>query len=122
MHRGVLKAISYARSVSQDCRALHVKMDDKVTSELKREWASHGVDMPLVVLDAPYRSIMRPVIEYIDQAIVDNPGDLITVIVPEAVPKHWWQRFLHNNVAIGLKVALSSRRNVVVTSVRYLLD
>jgi hypothetical protein len=60
-------------------------------------------------------------LDYIDQTILEDPDTIITVIVPQAVPKHWWQGILHNNAAVSLKVALGARRNVVITNVRYFL-
>ena len=80
-----------------------------------------AIDVPLVILESPYRSLIKPVIEYIDEAIKQEPGTMLTVIVPEAVPKYWWQGLLHNNAAPPLKHALQSRKNVVITNVRYFL-
>ncbi|MDI9635551.1 hypothetical protein QM565_07090 [Geitlerinema splendidum] len=78
--------------------------------------------MPLVILESPYRSIVEPVTEYLDDMVARQPDLYVTVIVPQAVPKYWWQGLLHSNAAIALKVALGSRRNVVVTNVRYFLE
>ena len=65
--------------------------------------------------------LIEPVTDYIDQALEEDPDQMITVIVPQAVPKHWWQGLLHNNAAVALKLALASRKNVVITNVRYFL-
>lgn len=121
VHRGILQAIGYARSTAKDCRALHVTLDAKGTGDLKREWDKHGGDMPLMILESPYRSLIEPVIQYIDQAIEEDPDLMITVMVPQAVPKRWWHGFLHNNIAVALKLALAGRKNVVVTNIRYFL-
>ncbi len=121
MHRGVLQAIAYAQSQTKDVRALHVSLDRASTDHLKQEWAKFGADMPLVILESPYRSLMDPLIEYIDEALAEKPEMMITVIVPQAVPKRWWQGLLHSNAAVALKLALAGRKNVVVTNVRYFL-
>jgi len=121
VHRGVLQAISYATSMAKDVRAVHVTMDPASTQTVKQDWMKFGADLPLVILDSPYRSLLKPITEYIDEAISEDPTAFITVIVPEAVPKRWWQGLLHNNAAIPLKMALKSRKNVVVTNVRYFL-
>lgn len=121
MHKGILHAISYAQSTTKDVRALHVSLDKSLAQQMKADWAAFGVDMPLVILDSPYRSLVQPVIDYIDQTISENPEAMITVIVPQAVPKYPWQALLHTNAAVPLKMALKSRRNVVITNVRYFL-
>lgn len=121
LHRGILKAIAYARAMSNDVRAIHVTLDPNNVSSIKADWNRFGSDIPLVILDTPYRSLVEPLIEYIDQAVAEEPDLVVTVIVPQAVPKYWWQGLLHNNAAVYLKLALASRRNVVVTNVRYFL-
>lgn len=121
-HRGVLKAIGYAKASAKDVRGLHVTLDYDSAARLKKEWATFGVDMPLVILDSPYRSLLEPVLDYIDQMIAEDPDLIVTVIVPQAVPKLWVQGLLHNNAAVGLKLALGTRKNVVITNVRYFLN
>lgn len=122
VHKGILQAIGYAKSTAKDCRALHVTLNPASTGDLKRDWDRHGGDIPLVILESPYRSLVDPVIAYIDQALEEDPNMIITVIVPQAVPKHWWHSFLHNNIAVPLKIALAGRKNVVVTNIRYFLN
>lgn len=121
LHRGILHAVSYAQAMSKDVRALHVTMDPESAKQVKQDWIKYKIDIPLVILESPYRSLVEPVTEYIDQTIEEDPNLMVTVIVPQAVPKRWYQAALHNNVAVPLKLALQSRKNVVVTNVRYFL-
>jgi amino acid transporter len=121
IHRGVLQAIAYAKSMAKDVRAVHVTLDPASVGEVKADWNRFGADIPLVILESPYRSLIEPITEYIDQAIAEEPDSTITVIVPQAVPRRWYHGLLHNNVAVPLKYALGSRKNVVVTNVRYFL-
>lgn len=121
IHKGVLQAIAYAKSLSQDCRAIHISSDPTTLESFKQEWSRFGGDIPLVILESPYRSLVEPLMEYIDEAVGEKPDHLLTVVVPQAVPKFWWQTILHNNSALPIKVALGSRKNVVVTNVRYFL-
>jgi amino acid transporter len=121
LHKGILHAISYAQSTTKDVRALHVTLDKESAEQIKKDWTSFGIDMPLVILESPYRSLVEPVIDYIDQTIAENPDAMITVIVPQAIPKYPWQAILHNNAAVPLKMALKARKNVVITNVRYFL-
>lgn len=121
MHRGILHAISYAKTLATDVRALHVTLDPANTDAIKADWNTYGADIPLVILESPYRSLIDPITDYIDESLAEESDTMITVIVPQAVPKRWWHGLLHNNAAIPLKIALASRKNVVVTNVRYFL-
>jgi amino acid transporter len=121
VHKGILQAISYGQAMAKDIRAVHVTLDKASTTRIKEDWQRFGADIPLVILESPYRSLLQPILDYIDQTILEDPDTIITVIVPQAVPKHWWQGILHNNAAVSLKVALGARRNVVITNVRYFL-
>jgi hypothetical protein len=120
--RGVLQALDYARSIGLDCRALHVNIDPDESPKIMAEWDRFVTDIPLVILESPYRSIVEPVIEYVDEALTEHPDHIVTVIVPEFIPRKLWQRLLHNNLAFQIRSALGRRRNVVITNVRYLLD
>jgi amino acid transporter len=122
MHKGILEAISYSKALAKDCRALHVTLDPKSVGRIKEDWQSFGADIPLVILDSPYRSLVEPICEYVDETLADSPNLMVTVIVPQAVSRRLWTRLLHRNVAISLKIALASRKNVVVTDVRYFVD
>jgi amino acid transporter len=122
IHKGILHSIGYARTLSKDLRAVTTVADVAMANELKQEWQRIAPDISLVILESPYRSIVEPVVEYIDEAVGEDDNHMLTVIVPEAIAKHWWQRILHNNSALPLKMALASRRNVVITNVRYFLD
>lgn len=122
LHKGVLQAIGYAKSMAKDVRAVHVILDSKTIEGVRKDWNRFGSDIPLVILESPYRSLIDPLIEYIDETIAEEPDAIVTVIVPQAVPKRWYQGLLHNNVAVPLKMALSARKNVVITNVRYFLN
>ncbi len=122
VHKGILQALEYVKAFSKDVRALHVVINPDNVDAVKREWDEYVGDLPLVILESPYRSLVEPIIEYIDAAIEERPDRMLTVVVPQAVPKHWWQSILHNNSAEPIRRALAARRNVVITNVRYFLD
>ncbi len=98
---------------------MYVDVDAAATEQLKREWETWGGKVQLVVLSSPYRSVMEPLLEYIEQAERERPGDYVTVILPEFVPARWWQHLLHNQRALLIKGALLFRPNTVVTSVPF---
>lgn len=122
LHKGILQAISYAEASTKDARAVHVTLDQESAARIKEQWNEFGVDMPLVILESTYRSLIEPILEYIDQTLAEDPDQVVTVIVPQAVPKLWFQGILHNNAALSLKAALGARKNVVITNVRYFLS
>lgn len=121
VHRGIVLALDYARSLHSEVRGLHVTLDRKSLAPVKQAWNTHVADVPLVVIESPYRSLINPVLEYLDQMLDQEPGRIVTVIVPEAVATKWHHRFLQENVAQQLKKALGARKNVVVSNVRYFL-
>ncbi len=122
VHRGVLVALEYALLLDLDCRAVHVAINRKALPEVMAQWERYGEGVPLDVLNSPYRSLIQPVLEYVDRLIDENPERLITVIVPEAVASTSVHKLLQENVANQLKQSLGERQMVVVTNVRYFLD
>lgn len=122
IHKGILNAIAYAHSISKDCRAVHISPNPELTERLKKDWNKFAPDIPLVVLESPYRSLVEPLMEYIDEAVGEEQDHMLTVIVPQAVPAKWYHAILHNNSAIPIKLALAGRKNVVVTNVKYFLN
>jgi len=79
------------------------------------------VVIPLVVIPSPYRSGLRPLVEYVESLRMLLPGELVTVVVPEMVPKKWWEHLLHNRTVFYIRTAFLFKPNVVVTTVPFLL-
>jgi amino acid transporter len=119
VQRAVVEALQYARSMSDDVQAVYVNVDPGATDALKRDWSKWGEGVRLVVLDSPYRSLMEPLLEHIEQTQAANPEDYITVILPEFLPARWWHHLLHNQRALLIKGALLFRKHVIVTSVPF---
>ena len=82
-------------------------------------WDVWGGRVKLVVLPSPFRSLIEPLLEYIEQAAAEKTNDYVTVILPEFVPARWWQHLLHNQTSLLIKGALLFRPNIVVTSVPF---
>jgi len=119
IQRAVVKALRYARTLSADVRAVYVEIDPAATAALREQWAEWGQGVELVVLNSPYRSLMEPLLEYIEVAQHADPDGYVTVILPEFVPHRLWQHLLHNQHALLIKGALLFKPNVVVTSVPF---
>lgn len=122
LHRGILPALQYARSLSSDCRAVTIETDHERTALLKSRWEEWAHEIPLIVLNSPYRSLISPIMRYLDAVQVERRNHIITVIVPEFVPAKWWHSLLHGNSGLLLKIALLSRKDVIVANVRYYLQ
>jgi len=111
VHRGVIEAVRYARSLSDRITAVYVETEPGAADRMRSEWERWGLDIPLDVVPSPYRSIIGPLLEYLDgEDTHHNDGQQATVVLPEFVPAHWWQALLHNQTAFLLKLALVYRR------------
>jgi amino acid transporter len=123
VHRGVVRAVQYARTLAGTApvRAVFVETDPARTARLEQKWGTWGQGVPLIVLTSPYRSLIGPFLHYVDSLQNRNPNLVVTVVLPEFMPRRWWQHMLHNQTALVLKGALLFRRNTVVTDVPYLL-
>ena len=119
IQRAVVEALRYAETLSDDVRGVYVDVDPAATEQVQREWGTWGGRTQLIVLPSPYRSVMEPLLEYIEQVENERPDDYVTVILPEFVPARWWQHLLHNQRALLIKGALLFRPNTVVTSVPF---
>jgi amino acid transporter len=123
LHRGTINALKYAQAIAPGhVTAVHISMDPEQTRRIQERWPQWGGDVPLVVLDSPYRSLVRPLITYIDEVERRWDNDLVTVVLPEFVPARWWHNLLHNQTSLLIKGALLFRKNRVVTSVPYRLE
>jgi amino acid transporter len=123
VHRGVVRAVQYARTLAPTAvvRAVYVETDPAHTARLEDKWGKWGLGVPLVVLTSPYRSLLRPLLDYLDQLQSRGGEQMVTIVLPEFLPRHWWQHVLHNQTALLVKGALLFRRNTVVADVPYLL-
>ncbi|MFL5640462.1 MAG: APC family permease [Gemmatimonadaceae bacterium] len=114
-------ALVYASAISDEVVAAYIEVDKRATEKLKADWEEWDIGIPLVVIPSPYRSVLRPLVEYVDNLRLVLPGELVTVVVPEIVPKRWWEHLLHNKTALYIRTAFLFKPNVVVTTVPFLL-
>ncbi len=119
IQRAVVEALDYAKSLSRDVRAVYVNTDPAATESLKTQWDQWGEGVPLVVLESPYRSLIEPLLEYIESVHAGHADDYVTIVLPEFVPARWWHHLFHNQRALLIKGALLFKPNTVVTSVPF---
>jgi amino acid transporter len=119
LHMGVVRALRYAQSLSPNPKAVYVELDPARTLRLEERWAKGGCGVPLVVLSSPYRSVLGPLFDYIERIKSQVPHGVITIVIPEFVPRHWWQHALHNQTAFLVKGAMLFRQGIVVVNVPF---
>ena len=120
IHRGSLKALDYALSLSDDVTAVHISIDQQQRLELEEKWKLWGRGIRLVVIESPYRTFIEPFLEYVNEiGDVLQPGDRVTIVVPQLVPKQWWHNLLHTQTAFWLRFMLLNQRGMVITEVPY---
>jgi len=114
-------ALVYATTICEDVRAVYVGVDAAAAERLRRDWEAWDIGVDLVVLPSPFRSVLRPLVDYVRHLGNSGATDLVTIVVPEIVPHRWWEHLLHNKTALFIRTAFLFRSNVVVTTVPYLL-
>ena len=122
---GITKATSgalvYATTISDEVIAVYIEVDKRDTERMRAEWDAWDIGVPLEVVPSPYRSILKPLVEFVENLRMVTPGQLVTIVVPEIVPKNWWEHLLHNKTALYIRTAFLFRPNVVVTAIPYLV-
>jgi hypothetical protein len=86
---------------------------------LEQRWETWGGGIPLIILESPYRSLVSPLLNYLEEVKSERSNTLVTVVLPEFVPARWWHGLLHNQSGLLLKIVLMFRRDIVTTNLRY---
>ncbi|MDP1792945.1 MAG: amino acid permease [Acidimicrobiales bacterium] len=121
VHRGVAEAVQYARSLRpHHIVALHIADEEVDHEEVARDWQRFGFDIPLEIVDSPYRELTAPVLRYIDRLEARWASDRVTVVIPEfVVGVRSITNVLHGQNGLALKLALLGRPNTAVLSVPF---
>jgi amino acid transporter len=120
VHRGVLEALTYARTYNPDhLLAVSIVTDEEEQAALEQQWDVHGLDVPLEFVHSPYRELAKPILRFLDDLDGRWANDTVTVLIPEFVVTRWWEHIFHNQSALLLKGRLLFRKRTVVTSVPY---
>jgi len=123
VHRGSLAALRYARTLTDDITAVHVSIDDDEAAKVEAKWQHWGDGIRLIVLDSPYRLMVEPLLQYIENVRSKmQPNEILTIVVPQFVPRHWWNNALHTQTAFILRAVLLFKPGIVITDVPYQVD
>lgn len=111
VHRGMIDAVDFARSITNDVTGLYIELEQGKGEEILADWQRWFPDIPLVVKPSPYRSIISPLLDFLDETDEQhNDGQLAVVVLPEFIPAKWWHSLLHNQSSWLIKTALLYRR------------
>ncbi len=111
VHRGDIDAVNFARSISKHVTGVYIELEPGDGELIREKWAKWWPDVPLVNVPSPYRSIIEPLLDFLDEMDSQHhDGQLATVVLPEFVPAKWWHGLLHNQTAWLIKTALLYRR------------
>jgi amino acid transporter len=120
VHLGTLAALTYAQSLGSDVTAVHVSVDNQESEKVRAKWDAYGDGTRLVILESPYRLLIEPILEYIEKMMaIRQKNELLTIVVPQFVPTHWWDNLLHNQTALMLRFALLFKPGIVIVEVPY---
>jgi amino acid transporter len=120
VNRATVYAIRYAKSIAHEVEAVHVAIDPHRVEQIREQWKTWGAGVPLRILESPYRSIVQPLVDHIDDLMHGRRrNEMVTVVLPEFVTAHWWEGLFHNQSAFLVKGALLFRPGVVVTSIPF---
>ena len=122
VNRAVVRAVDYARSRGSDIRAVLVDVDKEETAKIQIQWAQWGCGVQLTVLPSPYRSVLHPLLEHVEELLRKDPYGWVTIVLPEILPARWWQNILHNQRALMLKGAVLFKERVILTDVPFHLE
>ena len=119
VQQAVINATKYGKALSDDVVAIYVCIDPVETEKIRAKWDKHCMGIPLHILDSPFRSIIEPLVDYIDAVRTRYQEGVITIVLPEFVPSKWWHHLLHNQTALFIKGIVLFKKGVVSTSVPF---
>jgi amino acid transporter len=114
-----LRALAYAAELHQPILAVHLVPNQEAEEHFLQAWHAFGEPVRLEILRSPYRAVVAPLAQYLLGLHGERPEVLMTVVMPEIVPRRRWQRLLHGKVTSRLRRTLRLERNIVLTSVPF---
>jgi amino acid transporter len=115
----VLKTLKYAYALTPQVTAVHIASDPSRTAKLLKHWAEQHIEIPLEIVESPYRAIVHDLLNYVDKVEKNGNFDTITLAIGEYVPEKFWHNILHNQTGQLIKMMLLFRKSILVTSVPY---
>lgn len=120
--RDVVEAIRFGRTISDDVTAVHVTDDLDAAERIRARFERQLPGVPLVIVESPYRSLVRPLVRFLEDTAAQDTEDVVVVLLPEYVARHWWERFLYNENGRCIERALLGQSNILVAEVPFRRD
>jgi amino acid transporter len=120
--RDVVQAIRFARTMSDDVTAVHVTDDLEAGERIRQRFERQLPGVPVVIVESPFRALVAPLVRFLEDAAETREDDVIVVLMPTYVARHWWERFLYNDNGRRIEAALLGRPNILVAAVPYRRD
>lgn len=123
LNKSFLKALNYARTISDNIIVFHVSVDDEATEKLLKKWNAYNVGIPIVIKKSPYRNLVGPLVSFIkSEEYAADHKDIVTVVIPQFVVEKWWCNILHNHTALFVKGMLLKERNIAIVTIPYIIE
>lgn len=123
LNKSFLKALNYARTISDNVIVFHISINKRATEALKKKWEEYNIGIELVIKESPYRDVVNPLVRYIESdEYAAGPKDTVTIVMSKFVVNNWWQNALHNQTAFFIKSELMKNRNIAVITVPYIIE
>jgi amino acid transporter len=119
VHDATARAVNFARSLqAAETRGLYFALDPGGTAEIQNQWWDQGFDVPLDLVEAPFRDLTGPLLDEV-RRFSSRADTVVAVVMPELLVRHWWQIPLHNQTALFVKRELLFEPRVILSSVPY---
>ena len=122
LHRGSFEAIRFSCTIASELVAVHVDLGNGRAERFREQWKCQVPDVPLVILDSPYRSLVDPVLQFVTEFEKQHRPSrdrFCVVVLPIFVTRYRWENLLHNQSTIFLRNALRAQGTRVVTTVGF---
>jgi amino acid transporter len=117
--RDVVQSVKFARTMAEHVTAVHATDDVEAGEALRERFARQLPGVDFVIVESPYRKLVRPLVRYFEQIARGDGDDVVIVLLPEYVPRHWWERFLYNENAHRIREELLGRPDILVANVPF---
>ncbi len=119
INKVTLATLDFASSLGDNATALFISDEPEAIETMTHDWKNYEIKVPLVILESPFRSVIPPLLNYLDEIERSDPNDVVMVVLPEFVARHWWEQVLHNQTALRIKQTLLFKPGIVVVDVPY---
>ena len=116
----IAETLKYAKSIGDDVMAVHIATNEEIGKKVQEKWACWNPGIKLVTIYSPYRLVVQPLIDFIEELSNEKgPNDYITILIPEFETRKWWHRLLHNQTGLILRTLLILKKNVIVSTIPF---